>query len=183
MEEILYEREREFWFFVLREVGVVILRSLNMTLMLTSNGTFGTFETPSPHNLKRKSDTLSPSPNSPTTERPTATSPPATVMIEATSPDAEQEERKLDASTQPTNYPPTIERPTATSLPAAGKGAEEQGAKPETPVTTAQQEESEPEPMETSTLKPASWASMSKKARIYWLKRNTPEKAGGDVTA
>jgi hypothetical protein len=44
----------------------------------------------------------------------------------------------------------------------------EQGAKPETPVTTAQQEEPEPKPMETSTLKPASWASMSKTARKSW---------------
>ena len=48
------------------------------------------------------------------------------------------------------------------------KIGEEQGAKPETPVTTAQQENTEPEAMETPTLKPASWASMSKMARKSW---------------
>jgi hypothetical protein len=46
----------------------------------------------------------------------------------------------------------------------------EQGAKPETPVTTAQQEEPEPKPMETLTLKPASWASMSKKQKHIGFK-------------
>ncbi len=94
--------------------------------------------------------------------------------MEATSPDAEQDDRKLDASTQSTNYPPTRERPTATSPPTAGKGAEEQGATPETPVTTAQQDVPEPESMETSTQKPANWASMSKIARKYWVQRNNP---------
>ncbi len=101
-------------------------------------------------------------------ERPTA---PQAAEAEAPEQEAQQEEQILYASTQSTNYPPTIERPTATSPATVGKGAEEQGAKPEAQVTTAQQENTEPEPVEKSKRKPANWASMSRKAQKHWKNR------------
>ncbi len=68
-----------------------------------------------------------------------------------------------------------------TSPVAAEKEAAEPDPKPEKRATPAQREVTEPEPMETSTLKPASWASMSKKAKTHWLQRNSPKGEGGDV--